>query len=193
MTQLVAPEDGVTADSERISLIRFLYQRSQTSASQFAAEYSSIMFALHMFLCFDCGLEDHILGPLRSKRFPVERSSNKADLQLSIAGFLKGGKTPQTPHRDVRGMFKAPTPKPKSGSILTVLEGTRQLKIWDSVIELSPGMAIWFDGDVIHNGMDNPEGSLALHMHIDDTNFYRVPYDLDLAPSPSSVPMQEAS
>jgi hypothetical protein len=179
---LVIPEEGVKADSERVSLIRFLYQRSQNATAQFAEKYSAIMFALHMFLCYDCGLEVNILGPKASIRSPFQRSVNGADMQMNIAGFLKGGKTQQSAHRDVKGMSSAPHPKPKSGSILVVLKGTRRLQIRDTVYELKPGMAVWFDGDVVHNGMDNQEGSLALHLHVDDKSYYRVAYDLDLAP-----------
>jgi quercetin dioxygenase-like cupin family protein len=85
----------------------------------------------------------------------------------------------QTAHRDVTGM-NSKDPKPQSGSILAVLKGIRRLKIRDTVYTLSPGQAIWFDGDVLHNGMDNPPDSLALQMHIDDKSFFRVAYDFDL-------------
>jgi quercetin dioxygenase-like cupin family protein len=107
-------------------------------------------------------------------------------LQLNIAGFLKGGKSLQTAHRNVRGgMYSAPEPKPKSSSIIAVLKGIRQLQICGTVYQLHPGMAIWFNGNIIHNGMDNPEDSLALHtMHVDDKHFHRVAYDLDLDLAP---------
>jgi hypothetical protein len=181
-TQLVHPEDGVKADSERVSLIRFLYPRIDSAPVKFAAIYSRIMFSIHKFLCYDCGLEDNILGPKRCARNTLEREPKTADSQMSVAGFLKGGKSEQTAHRDVAGM-SAQNPKPKSGSIIAVLKGTRRIKIRDTIYELIPGQAIWFDGDVKHNGMDNTDGSLALHIHVDDNNFYRVAYDLDVVGS----------
>jgi hypothetical protein len=181
-TQLVVPEHGVKADSERISLFCFLYQRILAKNKvEFAEQYSRIMFDLHMFLCCNCGLQVKLLGPTINTRNNLERLPKHAELQLSIAGFLKGGLVVlvQTTPCDVKGMnYK--DPKPQSGSILSVLKGVRCLKIRDTVYTLSPGQAVWFDGNVLHNGMDNPPDSLALHMHIDDKSFFRVAYDFDL-------------
>jgi hypothetical protein len=180
LSQLVVPEHGVKSDSERISLIRFLYQSiTGQKKSKFAEQYSRIMFDLYMFLCYDCGLQLKVLGPASNSRNQLQPLPKMAELQLSIAGFLKGGLDVQTAHRDVTGM-NSKDPKPQSGSILAVLKGIRRLKIRDTVYTLSPGQAIWFDGDVLHNGMDNPPDSLALHMHIDDKSFFRVAYDFDL-------------
>jgi hypothetical protein len=182
LTQIVNPEHGVKADSERVSLIRFLYQKitHPKEKAPFATQYSRIMFDIHKFLCYDCGLEAELLGPTINSRNTLERNPKLSKIQLSIAGFLKGGTQAQSAHRDVKGMNSA-EPKPLSGSILVVLKGTRRLQIRGTVHTLSPGQAVWFDGDVVHNGMDNEPISLALHMHIDDNSFFRVAYDFDLA------------